>query len=324
MSVVDPALVFSSHPDDEDSDWEYEYHDTETEVGMKPRKLPPTSTILSNSSPQTFFLNLDLTTHHGPIRPPRRRNDPSTSIPTTTVTTANPTPAPSRPDDQDPAVTTSETHNASAERFQILGLHTRNPIISYQNQIFSGSWADQLGTELFFTRPGTTSSGLDDSDSTPTQLTPLKHTKDFDLISANSVKIISRKANLISSSGSAAAAEQRETSFVHSSTPDTSTLSYKPEHQSSQTRFLERLKDIKRRRGETDTVRTIFSTYRRGPNLEERLRGWVQTEEQLALIQQLNDRAVQGDVDAVRELERMYTQLGSQDAGSSEGPSRSA
>ncbi|KAL4917457.1 TFIIIC subunit-domain-containing protein [Aspergillus aurantiobrunneus] len=302
MSVLDPAML-NSHPDDEDSDWEYEYHDTETE---------------------TFFLNLDLTTHHGPIRAPRRRNDPSVSTSTSTATTANPTPAPSRPDDQDPVIINSENDTMATERFQILGLHTRNPIISYQNQVFSGSWADQIGTELFFTRPDTAGSEFDGPDSTSSQIAPLKHTDDFDLISANSVKILGRKANLISSSGPAVAPGQRE-SF--SSDPIsglyTQRLVYKPEHQSNQTRFLDRLKELKSRKGDTDTVRTVFSTAKRGPDLENRLRGWVRTEEQLVMIQHLNERAVHGDYNAVRDLENIYAQLGTQHAGPSEGPSRS-
>ncbi|KAL4785808.1 TFIIIC subunit-domain-containing protein [Aspergillus varians] len=303
MSALDPSIL-NSHPGDEDSDWEYEYHDTETE---------------------TFFLNLDLTTHNGPIRAPRRGNDPSTSMSTSTAATANPTPAPSRLDDQDLTVANSETDNSSADRVQILGLHTHNPIISYQNQIFSGSWADQIGTELFFARPDIESSEIDDPKTTSTSIIPLKHTEDFDLVSANSVKILGRKATLISSSGPAAAPEQREpsSSAQVSSTLDKPGLVYKPVHQSNQGQFLNQLQDLKKRKGEMDTVRTVFSVARQRPNLEDRLRGWIQTEEQLAMIQQLNNRAGEGDFNAVRELENIYAQLGSQDAGPSEGPSRS-
>jgi hypothetical protein len=98
---------------------------------------------------------------------------------------------------------------------------------------------------------------------------------------------------------------------------------YKPEHQTNQAKFLERLKEVKRRKGETDNVRTVFSSARRGPTLEDRLRGWVKTDEQLATIQHLNERALQGDSDAIAELENLYSQLGNPDAGSSETPLRS-
>ncbi|KAL2809284.1 hypothetical protein BJX63DRAFT_366716 [Aspergillus granulosus] len=295
-------------PEDEESEWEYEYHDTETE---------------------TLFLNIDLTTHNGLLRPPRRRtelNGPSASTSSTTAPTPAPTPASSQTDVHDPtAINGPETEATPADRVQILGLHTRNPIISYQNQIFSGAWADQLGTELFFAPPGP-SSEFDGADLTPAHVTPLKHTKDFDLIAANSVKILGRKANLISSSGSGAAAAPPQPQPQHSfsaAASGTTGLVYKPEHQSNQARFLERLKDVKRLKGETDTVRTVFSSARRGPTLEHRLRGWVRTDEQLATIQQLNDRALQGDSDAIAELENLYSQLGNPDAGASEPPSRS-
>ncbi|KAI9376491.1 TFIIIC subunit-domain-containing protein [Aspergillus egyptiacus] len=299
MSALDPALLSDPSPDD-DSEWEYEYHDTETE---------------------TFYLNIDLTTHNGPVRPPRRRNETSASAPATT----DPTPAtPSRADDQEPAMNISEPDSASAERIQILGLHTKNPIVSYQNQIFSGSWADQIGTELFFARPDTIDPDLDDPDSAPPPVTPLKRTKDFDLVAANSVKILGRKANLISSSGLGTdQSEQVPSSSAPSSTVDMPGLIYKPEYRSSQARFIERLKDIKRQKGETDTVRTVFSTPRRGPSLEDQLRGWVRTDEQLAAIQQLNDRALRGDPAAYAELQSIYSHLGRQDAASSSGgPSR--
>ncbi|KAL3471705.1 hypothetical protein BJX99DRAFT_250248 [Aspergillus californicus] len=301
MSILDPALLPNPFPGDDDSEWEYEYDDTETE---------------------TFFLNIDLTTHNGPVRAPRRRNDPSSSASAAAGTTSA---TPLRTDDHEPNMMNSKPDNSFAQRFQVLGLHTPNPIISYQNQILSGSWADQIGTELFFAHPDTTGPELDDPKSTFTQVTPLRHTKDFDFISANGVKIIGQKANLISSSGSAVAPEQREEQQVPSSSAPTFVPDipvYKRDNQSSQARFLERLKELKKRKGETDTVRTVFSTSKRGANLENRLRGWIQTDERLVMIQQLNDRALQGDPEAYVELENIYSQLGSQDARPSEGPSR--
>ncbi|KAL4927414.1 TFIIIC subunit 6 family protein [Aspergillus undulatus] len=253
------------------------------------------------------------------MRPPRRRNDAFATT-TNPATNANPTTASSRPDDQDPSIN-HEPDNTSTERVQILGLHTANPIISYQNQIFSGTWADQLGTELFFARPDNTNPEFDVDDdpetTTPTtKITPLKHTDDYDLISANSVKILGRKANLISNSGSTAATEQR--------TPvsDTSRMVYKPAHQTNQARFLKKLQDIKQRKGETDTVRTIFSTARARASLEDRPSGWLRTEEQITMIQQLNERAAQGDPRAAEELENIYASLRSQNAGPIAGPSR--
>ena len=76
----------------------------------------------------------------------------------------------------------------------------------------------------------------------------------------------------------------------------------------NQARFLERLAAIKQDRGETDPVRTVFST-RRSQNTtnnpEDRLRGWARTEEQMLEIQRLQDAALRGDSRALAALEDM-------------------
>ncbi|RHZ60368.1 TFIIIC subunit 6 family protein [Aspergillus thermomutatus] len=284
--VLDPAML----ADEDDSEYEYEYHEVDTE---------------------TFYLNLDLTSLHGPIRPPRRR-DPASStaaVPTTPTATTSPDapslfPAPS--DDHEPAIDSTEPGNVPSERFQILGLHTPNPLVSYQNQIFSCSWADQIGTELLFARPET--GPEPDLESALPQISPLRRGKDFDLIAANSVKILGRKANLISSSG---LGSTQEPSIQ---TSETANVVRKTVPQSNQARFLERLMHIKKQKGETDTVRTVFST-KRTQNLEDRLRGWARTEEQLAEIQQLSEAAIQGDIAALTALEELYNEINGQNLG---------
>ncbi|KAF7589099.1 hypothetical protein BBP40_004766 [Aspergillus hancockii] len=292
MLALDPAiLIDSALSDEEDSDYEYEYDEQETE---------------------TFYLNLDLTTSHGPIRAPRRRHDPTA---TTSSTAATPGPSsasvpPSRSDDNEPTLASTEVDNTLAERVQILGLHTHNPIISYQNQIFSCSWADQIGTELLFSRADFESQPgpQPESEVAAPRVIPLKRGKDFDLLAANSVKVLGRRANLISSAGPAQ-------NFPH---PDaaldvTAGANRRVTTQTNQALFLDRLKGIKRIRGETDAVRTIFSL-KRAQNLDDRLRGWARTEEQLAEIQRLNDAALQGNSDAITELENLYKQLETQES----------
>ncbi|KAF7175339.1 hypothetical protein CNMCM7691_007930 [Aspergillus felis] len=272
--VLDPAMLAD---EDHDSEYEYEYHEVDTE---------------------TFYLNLDLTSLHGPIRPPRRR-DPASST-AAVPTTLTPT------DDHEPAIDSTESDNVPSERVQILGLHTTNPIVSYQNQIFSCTWADQIGTELLFTRPET--GHEPDLESALPQISPLRNGKDFDLIAANSVKILGRKANLISSSGSGS------TQVPSIQTSETANVLRKTGPQSNQARFLERLTHIKRQRGETDTVRTVFST-KRTQNLEDRLRGWARTEEELAEVQRLSEAASRGDTVALTALEELYTEINGQKFG---------
>ncbi|GIJ98978.1 hypothetical protein Aspvir_001101 [Aspergillus viridinutans] len=272
--VLDPAMLTD---EDHDSEYEYEYHEVDTE---------------------TFYLNVDLTSLHGPIRPPRRR-DPASST-AAVPTTLTPT------DDHEPAIDSTESDNVPSERVQILGLHTTNPIVSYQNQIFSCTWADQIGTELLFTRPET--GHEPDLESALPQISPLRNGKDFDLIAANSVKVLGRKANLISSSGSV---PTQEPSIQ---TSETANVLRKTGPQSNQARFLERLMYIKRQRGETDAVRTVFST-KRTQNLEDRLRGWARTEEELAEVQRLSEAASRGDTVALTALEELYTEINGQKFG---------
>ncbi|KAE8144255.1 hypothetical protein BDV25DRAFT_167260 [Aspergillus avenaceus] len=295
--ILDPAMLMDSvlSPDGEESDYEYEYDDRETE---------------------TFYLNLDLTSSHGPIRPPRRRNVSKTTTPLT-PTLSGSTPASildSRDDVNATMIASTEVVNSPTERVQILGLHTRNPIISYHNQIFSCSWADQVGTELLFTRPESESTPDSQEDTSQPRMDSLMQGKDFDLIAANSVKILGRRANLISNAG--------PTQHVICSDAGsylTPGINRGTGPQTNQARFLDRLKSIKKAKGETDTVRTVFSL-KRTQNLEERLRGWARTEEQLAEIQRLNGAALQGNPEAIAELENLYDQLGSQDAVPFEGP----
>lgn len=125
--------------------------------------------------------------------------------------------------------------------------------MAYGNQIFSCSWADQLGTELLLTAPDEIPDGV-----------ALTRGKDFDLVAANRVKILGHKAHLISGSEGAAATATSSASATGTGTG------------SNQARFLERLAAVKQSQGETDAVRTVFSTRRTQQGLvEERLRGWT-------------------------------------------------
>ncbi|KAL1961830.1 hypothetical protein VTN77DRAFT_999 [Rasamsonia byssochlamydoides] len=268
--AVDPALLTGL--DAEDSDYEYEYDETETE---------------------TFYINLDITSCNGPIKAPRRRQPSSTDttsphVPSSTVGSPEPL------DEANGTTTIEDTSEGVFEdRIQILDLHSPNPLISYQNHIFSCSWADVIGTELFFTKP--------EPQPEHAGLTCLKHGKDFDLIAANSVKIIGRKAHLISNTG------PREEDASVDAQQGAQLL---PAHgkRTSQARFLQRLINAKQAKGETDMVRTVYSI-KRGQHFEDRLRGWARTEERMAMIQRLSRDALQGDADAIRALEEIYAEV---------------
>ncbi|KAJ5349725.1 hypothetical protein N7541_007452 [Penicillium brevicompactum] len=281
---------------DQDEEYEYEY----------------------GSETETFYLNLDLTSHHGAVRPPRRRKDHA----------ANDTQAPldthhsRHPSEASNPMETTERGSFSNERIQVLGLHTCNPIVSYQNHMFSCSWADQIGTELVFSSPNT----ADDPANLPE---PLHRGPSFELVAANSVKILGRKAHITSSFGStvpqhteAGTPTTNLESGATSQEPTQGSVPRRPIAPSHQAQFLSRLQDLKESRGEPDTVRTVVSG-RRPLNMDNvsNLQGWVRTETQLAEIRRLNERASRGDVEAQMALEMMISgfQTGSEyeyDSGS--------
>ncbi|OQD65262.1 hypothetical protein PENPOL_c006G08979 [Penicillium polonicum] len=280
---------------DSESDGEYEY-----EYG---------------SETETFYLNLDLTAHHGPVRPPRRRPKEATSL----EDTQNPADDMSQgfPSEAYPPIESAETGNLPNERIQILDLHTSNPIVSYRNQMFSCSWADQIGTELVFASPDAET----DPDNHFPQ--PLHRGPSYVLVAANSVKILGRKAQLVPSAGPAQAQGPAEGPSTTGSTVDPAAsqgaeplgVPRRPAAPSHQAQFLHRLQEIKKAKGEGDTVRTVMST-RRQVNMADRQQGWARTEAQLAEIERLNERASRGDLEAKATLEMLIQELNPDEAES--------
>jgi hypothetical protein len=252
---------------------------------------------------QTFYLNLDLSSHHGALRPPRRRDKTSAQ---NTDDNGYSNPLESFPGSG------TEGGIPADERIQILSLHTCNPVVSYYNQIFSCSWADQIGTELVFANPDTDP----DMDSHPTE--PLHRGPSYELIAANSAKILGRKATLASSSKGT----DLEGNLKLGTSAEAS--SQGPAYQgvprraapTQQAQFIQRLQQIKTAKGEADPVRTVMSQ-KRNVNITDRLSGWARTEAQMAEIDRLNRRALEGDAEAQATLEQLIQELnGPENSGS--------
>ncbi|EDN07122.1 TFIIIC_sub6 superfamily domain-containing protein [Histoplasma capsulatum] len=283
--------------DDSDSGYEYEYDD---------------------NSQETFYLNLDLTTCNGPIRVPRKRVASTPTAPTTSLDSPH-VPSLNAGDDQQQDNTNADTdpdtqdQDQDQDQVQIMDLHSENPIISYRNQVFSCSWVDLVGTEMTFSMPEERST-----------LPRLRQHRDYDLISANRVKILGHKVNLITGSSEIpkAGSNNNNNKSIPTSAPipDNDEVSTTPTAaaaaaaaaaalprvpSTNQALFLERLMNAKRAKGESDIVRTTFSQ-KRNQNFEARLRGWARTGEQMAELEMLNRRVLQGDVNALRELEDIY------------------
>lgn len=129
----------------------------------------------------------------------------------------------------------------------------------------------------------------------PARTTPLHKGPAFELLAANSVKIVGRKANLTSSSGLSGTAAQSGSSTG----------------QSHQAQFIAKLQALKKNKGETDEVRTVYQV-RRNADVAKRLaawanlEAWAKTEAQIADVQKLREKAANGDADAMEQLEILF------------------
>jgi hypothetical protein len=252
---------------------------------------------------QTFFVNIDLTSYNGPLRPPR--GQPS-SAPTDQLgraeEDAEEAASPPNEDraeisgqrkrvDADESTDDVAAEDENDDRIQIMELHSRNPYVSYRNHIFSCEWADMIGTDMHFVR-------REDSEPDPTYL---KHTDGYSLIAANPIKIIGRRAHFARPSVTAAQANE-------SNEPLSASNPILADNRSSQVRFLQELMDIKREKGETDMVRMTYGS-RRNQHFEDRISGWARTEERINTIHRLNRAAIAGDQEALAKLEELYNQI---------------
>lgn len=141
---------------------------------------------------------------------------------------------------------------------QILGLDTTNPIISYKDRIYSCLWTDMIGSNMFVAQPGLIDSGE-----------ILHSADDFDLIGISRIKLVGERTNLVKKKPSVSEANTNEEEEHGHPTenPETSngsnfgdirTPNPKTHVQMKrQASFLEKLMDIKRRRGEGDSVQAV-------------------------------------------------------------------
>ncbi|KAF2088645.1 hypothetical protein K490DRAFT_56038 [Saccharata proteae CBS 121410] len=265
-----------------DDDWEYEYDANSTE---------------------DFFFTLDLTSRCAP----RKRNDlkghadlrqsfQAANEGSQQQQQQQQQPAADDEDDEDNGDDNGDADDPDDEsRIQILGLHDKNPIISYGGQIYTCEWASALGTDLFFKRRDDPNSidntntdpningpnnddDAEDDDNNPTDpnniandeedddnppLTPLHTLPTHDLIGATSARLIAQTANLIPRSSNPTSRPPRPHDPVPGRRPyihqnDGSRFVVRadaPEAEQQQAAFLNRLQAVKRRLGETDRVR---------------------------------------------------------------------
>lgn len=148
----------------------------------------------------------------------------------------------------------AQQSNKPAEEIQILELHSKEPIVSYRNHVFRGSWCENIGTEMIFTPH-------DDNAPLPT----LRHLpQNMDLIAASATRINFHEATL--------APKERDGmsdriflgfGYSEEDIPDRYKRNGgiyvhiggdKSGQRQPQAHFLEDLIALKRKRGETDEV----------------------------------------------------------------------
>ena len=291
---------------DDESEWEYEYHDTESEVGSYSVALRFCVADISKSS----YITLDLSSFVDTSKIPPGSNKIKADAPiAASSSAASATVNDSTPQDindtnftsqldpmlQDEPVTADvrdkgEKENESARnaqrRVQILDFHGTNPIVSYNNQIFSCEWTSTLGTDVLLTNP-------DPDFEHPV----LRELPDVSVLAVTSIKLSGRPIQLTS--------RQRPTSdkrVFRDMTPasegslpaNTTPAPILPTRvklpdgkiptrsRQNQANFLERLIAIKAAKGEKDEV----TVYARKTNQGS---GW--RSQQRALEEQLADEA---------------------------------
>lgn len=220
----------------EDDDWEYEYDENETE---------------------DFFVPLDLS------------NIPDAQVPMVSQgRPGHPTLLKSRlralnaargqPAEID-LHSTDGQEMATMGEVQIIGLHTPNPLVMYNEKLLSCQWTAIIGTDMFFVKPTANSGTISSS---------LRSLPSVDLLSLGSVKLVAKLGRLRPCDdliyGTSDSQPATESTTVTKDIPRTSitliqitaqgTQSTAGEVHSPQTGFLVRLNQAKLTRGESSRL----------------------------------------------------------------------
>lgn len=244
--------------------------------------LAPSAVPVADGYHQSFYVTLDISSAMDYNNPRSKKNKPDPPPPklpqpTTLIAPTSPraqdnagpseppeTPIPETPApmDIDPTLGQPEEDSSVSEpkdRIQILDLHTQNPLISYQNQMYSCEWTSTLGTDLLLTTP------------TPDFPHPILREKpNVSVLATSSIKLMGRPAQ-IATRPSAEEVDQPSTPVPEGSMASANTVSSekaKPvkiplgatpsRARQNQANFLERLIAIKNKKGEKDKV-TIYT-----------------------------------------------------------------
>ncbi|KAK4457110.1 hypothetical protein QBC42DRAFT_279843 [Cladorrhinum samala] len=154
---------------------------------------------------------------------------------------------------KDVGLAQNDQSDAPTEEIQILELHSKEPIVSYRNHVFRGSWCQNIGTELIFT-PHDEKAPIPALRNLP---------QNIDLIAASSCRINFTEANLIEKDNRTRGiidltAEDLPERYKRNGGIYVHVGGDKSGQRQPQAHFLEDLISLKRKRGEMDEV-TIMS-----------------------------------------------------------------
>jgi hypothetical protein len=251
---------------EDESEWEYEYDTNATD---------------------DFYLTLDLTTHIPPALARDRRTKAQKSTTRGSNKSLANAPGTSESVTKDGAAQDGDgdSANTTTERMQIVGLHDRNPIISYNNSIYSCQWATDLATQIFLAPPPT--------DFDPDH-TALRSTPSFDVLGTSAARLVAVPASIqpreIAPPNAVRAAyagpettyttaegdviEHTTAQGLRIALPSTASA-----QRTSQAKFLEALSAIKARRGDQDAVPvTNIKVYHPPEGWEEERADYIEKE----------------------------------------------
>ncbi|KAK5050633.1 hypothetical protein LTR84_003915 [Exophiala bonariae] len=284
-----------------ENEYEYEYDDNETETFLVDLDVSSLNTAIKSSiavtakgkkKPKPRSRKVDQNTKT-PTPDPDPDPDPEPDEPQNPHGTASPGSAQQTPVNDD-VREQNDVQTTIPVSFQALGLHSTNPIISYQDQVYSCTWVDMIGTNMFFTQPGASE-----------DIQPALSTDDCDLLGVSTIKLLGHRTIMKKNPKKRARAEDDEEGHLagRSLGELTHNSAAKNVQIKNQATFLEKLMDIKSQRGHQDMVRTYVdekTAAKESPQFSQA---------QSIEIDELNRRVVRGDGAALERLQKIYSQL---------------
>ena len=201
-----------------------------------------------------------------------------------------------------PTITSNRNGSTPQKDIQILDLHTYNPFVSYSGDIYSCTWADMIGTNMFFTKH---------EDDPETE--PLRSHDDYDLLETSRIRLVGHKAK-VSAKKKNRGRQPTEATFSGTATGLGGLASTNPSINAEikrQNHFLANFMEAKRMRGDTD----VFNPSQRRHQITVPANVGAHSSQAPATtreeeIEMLNRQILRGDVSAMARLHELEAERG--------------